>query len=187
MTAVAVYAVAVIDDPDGSPAPCAAAFPFYTPDTLVAGNSVGLLMKQSVMGIGRVIQERMTAHGVTYGQWPALAVLGRGESRTAAELARELQTDAGAMTRMLDRLEEKGFIARSRDPSDRRVILINLTEEGMAAVVPIREVLSEVLNEAMSGFSEEEFGQFRSYLHRLHANVRGMCGGADVQPPPAEE
>ena len=174
------------DDPADSATPCATAG-FYTADTLVTGDSVGLLMKQSVMGIGRAIQERMTAHGVTYGQWPPLAALGRGQSRTATELARELQTDAGAMTRMLDRLEEKGFIARSRDSSDRRVTLIGLTEEGTRAVEPIREVLAEVLNEAMRGFSQAEFDQFRGYLQRVHANVREMSGGTDVQPPPAED
>ena len=156
---------------------------FYVADSLLAEDSVGLLMKQSVMGLSREIQERMTAHDVTYAQWPALAVLSRGQVKTAADLARELQTDAGAMTRMLDRLAEKGLITRTRGSSDRRVTLIELTEEGLRAVAPIREVLAEILNEAMRGFSQSEFHQFRDYLRRVNANVRAMCKGSDVSAP----
>ena len=151
---------------------------FYEPDTLLTGDSIGLLMKQCVGGLGREIQERMNAHSVTYAQWPALAALSRQQSRTAADLARELQTDAGAMTRMLDRLEEKGLITRTRDQADRRVTQIQLTPEGLQAVAPIREVLAEVLNQALRGFSEEEFERFRGYLRRVHANVVN-CKSAD--------
>ena len=145
-------------------------------------------MKQCVGGLGREIQERMNAHAVTYAQWPALAALSRQQSRTAADLARELQTDAGAMTRMLDRLEEKGLITRTRDLADRRVTQIQLTTEGLEAVSPIREVLAEVLNQALRGFTEEEFDRFRGYLRRVHANVVNCkppddCGGASEDEP----
>lgn len=159
---------------------------FYSPDNLLVNDSVGLLMKQCVGGLSREIHERMTAHGVTYAQWPAIAALGRGQARTAADLARELQTDAGAMTRMLDRLEEKGLVSRTRDPSDRRVTLIDLTPEGLRAGAPIREVLADVLNEALRGFSAEEFDAFRGYLRRIHANVV-TCRAGDAQPAPDGE
>ena len=161
-------------------------FPFYSADTLLVEESIGLLMKQCIGGLSREIQERMTAHGVTYAQWPALAALSRGQSKTAAELARELQTDAGAMTRMLDRLEEKGLITRSRDLADRRVTQIQLTPEGTLAVAPIREVLAEVLNQALSGFSEAEFQQLRGYLRRVHGNVVN-CRSPETPAAAAED
>lgn len=159
---------------------------FYVADGLLADDSVGLLMKQCVVALGRQLQERINSHDVTYAQWPALAALSRRKSRTAAELARELQMDAGAMTRMLDRLEEKGLITRARDQNDRRVTLIELTSEGARAVAPIREVLADVLNETMRGFSQEEFEAFRGYLRRVHANVV-TCRNVDGQIPPPEE
>jgi DNA-binding MarR family transcriptional regulator len=157
---------------------------FYEADSLLAEDSVGLLMKQCVAGLGRELQERIDSHAVTYAQWPALAALSRRQSRTAAELARELQMDAGAMTRMLDRLEEKGLITRNGDPADRRVTLIELTAEGARAVAPIRAVLADVLNEALRGFTAEEFDQFRGYLRRVHGNV-ARCRQGDCDSPPA--
>jgi len=178
--------VAALANPSDRPSDRSDIPRFYDADSLLAGDSIGLLMKQCVGGLGREIQERMNAHAVTYAQWPALAALSRQQSRTAADLARELQTDAGAMTRMLDRLEEKGLITRTRDQADRRVTQIQLTTEGLEAVSPIREVLAEVLNQALRGFSEEEFERLRGYLRRVHANV-GNCKAADDTCGPAED
>jgi hypothetical protein len=53
-------------------------------------------------------------------------------------------------------------------------------------VAPIREVLADVLNEAMRGFSREEFEEFRNYLRRVHANVV-TCRPVDGQPPSLED
>jgi DNA-binding MarR family transcriptional regulator len=59
-------------------------------------------------------------------------MLRRSRASTVAELARELNTDPGAMTRLLDRLECKGLCRRSRSTDDRRVVNIELTPEGEA-------------------------------------------------------
>ena len=51
----------------------------------------------------------------------------QGLGNTAAELARIGCVDTGAMTRMLDRLEAKGLVRRSRCPKDGRVVQLELT------------------------------------------------------------
>jgi DNA-binding MarR family transcriptional regulator len=100
--------------------------------------------------------------------------LAHGECGTVAELARTLQSDPGAMTRALDRLEAKGLVARVRSSEDRRVVNLELTEAGreVAAVVPA--VLAEVLNLHLAGFSKDEWRALLGMLKRMRANGEAL-------------
>ena len=82
-------------------------------------------------------------------------------------MARWVQVDAGSMTRLLDRLEKKGLCKRVRSTEDRRVVRVELTPEGEAAIVEVPAVLSEVLNAHLAGFSETEWHTLRGYLQRM--------------------
>ena len=57
-----------------------------------------------------------------------------GEALSPGSLAEVLALSTGAMTNRLDRLEEAGFIARERDPDDRRGVVVRLTDTGRTAV-----------------------------------------------------
>ena len=74
------------------------------------------------------------------------------------------------MTRLLDRLEAKGFCRRQRSTDDRRVVRIELTAEGEVAAQEVPIVLSEVLNEHLAGFSNAEWSQMKDMLKRMVAN-----------------
>jgi DNA-binding MarR family transcriptional regulator len=91
--------------------------------------------------------------------------------------------NAGAMTRMLDRLAEKGLIERSRCPDDRRATRIALTPSGKLAVDPINEVLADTLNDALRGFDRDEYATLVGLLKRVLANTRTM----PIYGPPARD
>ena len=97
-----------------------------------------------------------------------------GRANTAAELARECNLDAGATTRLLDRLEAKGLCERKRSESDRRVVHIALTEAGTRAAEGIPAVLCEVQNTHLAGFSVEEFETLKGLLRRILDNARAL-------------
>ncbi|MBQ1765693.1 MAG: MarR family transcriptional regulator, partial [Aquincola sp.] len=102
---------------------------------------------------------------------------------TVAALARDLQTDAGAMTRSLDRLEAKGLVARVRSGTDRRVVNLELTQEGDRLASLVLPVLAEVFNEHLTGFSQDEWQTLLSLLRRMARNgdaLRGAEGTADA-------
>lgn len=65
---------------------------------------------------------------------------------TVAELARWSQIDAGAMTRLLDRLEKKGLCTRVRSTEDRRVVVVELTPEGRAAMEHVPAIVLTTIN-----------------------------------------
>ena len=75
-------------------------------------------MKRVIVSITQAADRRLEPQGITHAQWGPLFLLRSGRASTVAELARELQTDPGAMTRLLDRLESKGLCRR--DPLHRR-------------------------------------------------------------------
>ena len=143
---------------------------FYEAGSYRPDQSVGHVMKAVMASIAHQVDRRLVDHDLTHAQWVPLFKLAHGECGTVAELARTLQSDPGAMTRALDRLEAKGLVARVRSSEDRRVINLELTEAGreVAAVVPA--VLAEVLNLHLAGFTEAEWRSLLDMLKRMRAN-----------------
>lgn len=174
---------------EGPPTPLAAAgssdIPdFYKPDDYHAEESIGYLMRRITTAVGQCVSSRMWEPGSpTFPQWAPLYKLHLGHATTVAELARECQLDTGAMTRLLDRLEAKGLCRRVRSVSDRRVVNIELTQEGRAAAREVPHVLCRVQNEHLAGFSREEWLQLRGYLVRILDNAKAVAARGDKDEP----
>jgi DNA-binding MarR family transcriptional regulator len=149
--------------------------PFYCADDYQPEESLGYLMRQILNTLGHEVEQQLAHTGLTNAQWIPLFKLFIGRAKTAAELARDCQLDAGAMTRLLDRLEAKGLCRRERSASDRRVITITLTEAGLEAARQIPKVLSRVQNANLDGFSEQEFQTLKSFLRRILKNANSFA------------
>ena len=140
---------------------------FYSADGYCAEESVGHLMKRVMLSIVYQADKRLDEHGLTSAQWGPLLRLRSTGGSTVAELARWLQIDAGAMTRLLDRLEKKGLCKRVRSTEDRRVVQVELTPDGEAAIKQVPAVLAEVMNAHLAGFSKTEWQAMKTYLQRM--------------------
>jgi DNA-binding MarR family transcriptional regulator len=89
---------------------------------------------------------------------------------SASDLCKGISYDAGAMTRMLDRLETKGLIRRNRSAQDRRLTYLELTDEGLAVYPRMREISMQVANHFLRGFSKTEARQLEGLLGRMFEN-----------------
>ena len=105
---------------------------------------------------------------------------GPGEPKSAADLCKVISYDAGAMTRMLDRLEAKGLIRRTRSLQDRRLMNLELTEEGRAAYPRMREISMSVTNRFLRGFTKTEARQLEAFLNRMLENSQGGSARASA-------
>lgn len=142
---------------------------FYIANGYAAEESVGYLMKRIMMSIVQQADKRLEAHGLTNAQWgPLMQIKKSGGRATVAELSRWLQVDAGAMTRLLDRLEKKGLCKRVRSTEDRRVVQVELTPDGEGSITEVPKVLCDVLNAHLAGFSKTEWQALKGYLKRMH-------------------
>ena len=141
------------------------------------------------------VDRRMEPLGLTQAQWIPVLRLGSGEAQTAADLARSTLQTPGAMTRLVDRLVDKGIIERERSSHDRRVVHLRLTDEGMQAATQVPDIVKSVNRAALSPLSPEELAQFQSYLRRIYEALpqtlgqelnlpdgAGSCGAAADEP-----
>ncbi|WP_280152358.1 MarR family transcriptional regulator [Piscinibacter sp. XHJ-5] len=147
---------------------------FYVGESYDMGQSMGHLLFQLMASMRREVDARMAELGLTDAQWKPLWKIKLGHADTAFELAREAGIDAGAMTRMLDRLETKGLVERVRSETDRRVVHLRLTAEGEAAAEHIPHVLADVNNDFLRGFNKAEWGQFKDFLQRMLVNGQAL-------------
>jgi DNA-binding MarR family transcriptional regulator len=84
------------------------------------------------------------------------------------------------MTRMLDRLEAKGLIRRTRSAHDRRLMQLELTEEGRSAFPRMREIAMDVTNAFLRGFTKSEARQLEGLLTRMLENAHGVAHRASA-------
>jgi MarR family 2-MHQ and catechol resistance regulon transcriptional repressor len=84
-------------------------------------------------------------------------------------------TRAPNITRLVDKLEAKGLLARRRCSEDRRVVYLEITEAGLKFVEQIGPDLAEAIRRAMAGLSDRDLQTLTQLLNRL--------GGA-AQPVP---
>ncbi|HET9107282.1 MAG TPA: MarR family transcriptional regulator [Steroidobacteraceae bacterium] len=108
--------------------------------------------------------------GVTGAQFEVLKNIARSHGETAASLCRALHHDTGSMTRMLDRLQEKGLVSRERGTDDRRLVFLRLTRAGEKLIPKVRPALRRALRRHLAGFAPDEIESLKRYLGRLIAN-----------------
>ncbi|MFF8865048.1 MULTISPECIES: MarR family winged helix-turn-helix transcriptional regulator [unclassified Streptomyces] len=85
-------------------------------------------------------ERELAAHDVTVAQWTVLITVHRGDASTTREVARYIDIDSGAVSRLVDRLIGKGLMAREPDPASRRSLLLVLTPAGRDLVPRLVEI-----------------------------------------------
>ncbi len=143
---------------------------FYNGHNYVIEESIGYLIKQAQLALNRTVESKMSALDLTAMQWGPLMLLAHGKARTAAELSRCADVETSTMTRMLDRLEAKNLLIRTRSETDRRIIYIELTEEGLHLVAKVPSMLAESWNQHLCGFNQQEVDTLKSLLRRIPKN-----------------
>jgi DNA-binding MarR family transcriptional regulator len=153
---------------------------FYAGRGYVAGDSVGYLLHHLAASMRRQVELAMTAHGLTAAQWYPLWKIERDGPCSAQELARDMDIDAGATTRLIDRLAAKGLVERERSAADRRVVMLRLTAAGEAVSACVPQVLADVNNAYLRGFSRDEWQLLKQLLRRMLDNGQALGGTAAV-------
>ena len=160
----------------------------YDSSSYQPGRSIGALLSrvkvEMLATLDRELAQdkRLAPLEMSAAQWIIVANLaaGPGEPKSASDLCKVISYDAGAMTRMLDRLEAKGLIRRTRSSQDRRLLNLELTEEGRAAYPRMREIAMNVANNFLRGFSRTEARQLESFLNRMLVNAQELPARASA-------
>lgn len=109
--------------------------------------------------------------GLTYTQYLVMLVLWESDRVSVSKIASRLELDSATLTPMLKRIEAAGFITRTRNTMDERIVEITLTDAGRELQHEIARIQQGV--ECQTGLSNDEFIQLRGSLHRLIENMNG--------------
>ncbi len=147
----------------------------YHASNFAIDESIGWLLKRVRSMLSAAVEREIADHDVTYEQWGVLLMILKDRGDTAAMLARGTECDSGSMTRMLDRLEAKELIVRTRSIDDRRRVELELTPAGKRMAERLVAAIVKVLNRHLEGFSVDELELFKSFLRRMLANRGPTC------------
>lgn len=141
-------------------------------------DSLGQLLGRSRAIVVKTLDASVADMGITHAQGNLLLGLASGRCTTAAELSRELSVDAAAMTRMIDRLEKRNLLLRMPRGVDRRIIRVQLTEEGSRLAERLPSIYAQASARVFSEFRAEEVEQLRSLLQKFLTSTAGRCGAS---------
>ena len=100
---------------------------------------------------------------------------------TATELAQMLSVDASSMSRVVNKLVERGVLRRRRPREDRRLVFLKLTEEGVALGLELHEKAHSYEKKLTRGISPEDLEVFLETIRRIVAN-HSACEDANSDP-----
>ena len=109
--------------------------------------------------------------GVTRAQWKVLFKLTRTPGLRQVELADLLELEPITLCRIVDRREEAGLVARSRDPDDRRAWRLHVTAEAQPLVEKLKAVGAELVDQAFAGIDPNDLEITRRVLARARENA----------------
>jgi DNA-binding MarR family transcriptional regulator len=112
----------------------------------------------------------LSKYDISAPQLIVLAYVANKEADSAAALCKSISYDPGAMTRMIDRLQEKGLIRRTPNPEDRRATNLELTAAGRALYPQLLAAKESVQAQFLRGFSENEVHVLDGLLNRMLKN-----------------
>jgi len=147
----------------------------YDVRTFSSRRSAGALIGRARKAMYEEFERELAPLGLTAAQALVLIVLAEDADATAASMCRTLSHDAGAMTRLVDKLEELGVVRRVREARDRRSARLQLTKEGAALHARVRRVQVAVLNKMLSGFTRAEARTLETLLERILHNANGAA------------
>ncbi len=126
------------------------------------------------MLVQKALLERLKDTGLTIGQPKILDYLKEHDGSNQKEIAGECFLEAGSLTTILNKMEEKGLIERRILNGNRRSFHIFMTDAGKAKQQLVTQAFSEIEKSALEDISEEELEQFMAVSHKIYSNLSGI-------------
>jgi DNA-binding MarR family transcriptional regulator len=128
--------------------------------------------------VQRLLRKRFEARasglGLSSAQWRLMVRVAKEAGVTQARLAELLEIEPISVSRLVDRMEEGGWIERRSDAADRRVRMIFPTDKANAAYAEVKSLAGEVYEESLTGVSLEER---RILIRALDAMAQNLADG----------
>jgi MarR family transcriptional regulator for hemolysin len=128
---------------------------------------IGLYIQRVAKELNRAFEAELSAVGGNVPTWLILVSLKSGTPETQRQLADAVGIRGATLTHHLEGLERNGLVARERDPNNRRVQKVVLTDAGEEAFQRMLGAVVAFDSELRDGFSDKELETLRKLLGRL--------------------
>ncbi|MER2536620.1 MAG: MarR family transcriptional regulator [Rhizobiaceae bacterium] len=145
---------------------------------------LGFIIHDAARLMRKRFEQRGAEHGLSAAQWRLLARVVKEPGVSQVRLAELLEVEPISVSRLVDRMEEAGWIERRADPADRRVRTIHPTPRSTQAFNSIKSVAGEVYEEALAGLAAEKR---RTLVEGLNTIIANLADGESCQAGRGEQ
>lgn len=138
---------------------------------------LSVLLPRAGVAVGRFRQRAAAGTGLSATALGVLDDLARRDAVSQRELAGGLGVAPATLTPVLDALDSAGRISRQRDPADRRVLRVSITEAGRDVRAVAHAAVEAELAERLPGVDPDRESVIRGYLAAVLAAARDDSGG----------
>lgn len=124
------------------------------------------------------MQRGLAERGLTPTRAQVLWVLGEAERLTQRELSQRLKVTPRNVTALVDALEQTGFVRRSAHPTDRRAIVVELSNQGQDALARLRSELTAFAVQLLGDLPADELATFKAMLDRICEKLKAFAAQA---------
>lgn len=122
--------------------------------------------------LSRAPVQLLKTEDLSTGQYNVLRILrGTPEGLTCGEIGSRMITRDPDITRLLDRLEKRGLIARCRETKDRRLVMSRITSEGIKMLARLDEPVEDIHRKQLGQLGKDRLRAFAALLEAVRANV----------------
>ena len=143
-------------------------------------SSFAYLMQDVTRHMRTHFDRRATRFGLTRAQWRALKTIWRNEGLSQAELADRLDMEPIPVGRVIDRLQNAGYVERRADPADRRRWRLHLTPKAQAVIAEMEVIASGLRDEVLRGVKRADFDTLLRVLAQLKHNLVALDGATEA-------
>ncbi len=151
------------------------------PDQTMPDQSLGFLMNDATRLMRRRFEKRAAGLGLTIAQWRLLFCLKREGTQSQARLAEQLEIKPITMSRLIDRMQEAGWVCREHDPFDRRIKRIHPTAKAEAVFREARDIAEEIYQIALRDLTDEEVDRVMVTLKHIIGNLSECSSDRDCR------
>ena len=142
--------------------------------------NLGYLLSDSGRLLRKTFDERVRNLGLTAVQARLLLVLFKFPDNNQAFYAERIEVEPITVTRIIDRMEEAGWVERVADPNDRRARLLHLTAKSREIVEPLRVIVNGMVDDMVEGLSSGERETLATLLEKISVNLSAEHEFKDV-------
>jgi MarR family transcriptional regulator, transcriptional regulator for hemolysin len=136
-----------------------------------AREPLGLYLTRVSRTISRAFDDALAEAGGSLPVWLVLVSLKSGQLASQRELADAVGVQGATVSHHLNAMESAGLVTRRRDPRNRRLHVVELTEDGDALFARLREVAFAFDQQLRTGLTGSDVDHLQTLLGRLRDNV----------------